>query len=502
MRRFLSVVKWVGGIGLIVVLVCGGGMAFLYPTLSKTLKEQRERAMGPIVEVKTVEKGDLTRTISAPGTVKPKTEANITSRVSATIIRLPFEEGDTVKVGDVLVELDSKEVKAELAAAEARLLAQRASLKSAEASLAAEEAAILGTKASLDKALADWERQQELFGSGDISKAELDVYRATLDEQRASYEARLAGLKGSEANVEAARAAVLQSEADVARAKENVEYTIIRSPMNGVITRVDAKVGEVALGTITNAGSVIMIIADLSEMLVEARLSERDVARAKEGMGAKVYINGFPDRTFRGTLRRVSIQSQRGEDGATFFEAEIVLHLDGDRSMFAGLTANVDIEVENLEEVVVVPSQAVLDKRVEDLPEKVRSTSQVVDKDRTFASVVFVLDDRKVVMRPVRVAASSLTSTAISEGLEPGEKVVVGPYRALRELEDAKTVRLPEDEKKEDEGRPGETEVAKDGGETGAGEDDKPAQSEEKASSPEAAEEESTAGEAHASTAG
>ncbi len=444
MRRLLSLIGWLLGSAFIVGLLGVGAFVFVWPRVAEYREQMAERARGKMVTVEAASYGTLVRTISAPGTVTPRTEVNITSRVSAKIVRLPALAGDEVREGDILVELDPKELEARLDAARARLLADQAALKSAQAALASDEAALLGIKASLQKATADYERNQDLFDSGDVSASDLESFRAELDRQRSSHEARLAALKGAEANVEAALARVKVAEADVSEAEENLSYTVIRSPMDGVVTIVNSREGENVLGTRENAGNVILVVADLSEMLVEAELSEMDAPKVREGQGVTVNINGYPDRVFTGELRRVGLQSKFDDRNNRYFEAEVVLDLeDGDR-LFAGLTADVDIEIEKIEDSIVVPSQAVLDKRVDDLPPELRQDSPHVDPDEPYAQVVFVLDGETAIMTPVAVSGSNLTRTAIAGGVDEGAEVIVGPYRSLQSLADGDEVRRME----------------------------------------------------------
>ena len=447
--------KWVLGIGFILVLVLGGLALFLGPKIAQAMEQQRESAMGTLVQTASAEKSELKRIVSAPGTVVAKEQVNITSRVSAKILEIPVEAGDDVREGEVIVRLDGKDLEAQLKAAEARLLADRAGLKSAEANLASEEASIIGTKASLDRSIADWERQQELFRSGDIPKSDLDAARAEMDRLQASYNAQQAGLRGVSANVEAARARVDVAQADVDRARENLGFATISAPMDGTITRIMMREGEVVLGTISNAGQVILTLSDLSEMLVMTRVAEVDVARVREGQTAEVEINGYPGEVFEGTLRKLALQSQTSSDGTSNFDAEVVLHLDG-RRIYSGLTANVDIKVETLGDILVVPSQAVLDMRVDELPKDIREGNEHVDRGRTFCQVVYTMHDGEAKVRPVSVAASNLQNTALTAGIDAGETVIVGPYRALQGLKDGAKVRLEEDEEGAEDAGEGE----------------------------------------------
>jgi HlyD family secretion protein len=452
-RRFWKVIRWVAGISVVIAIVFGGAALFIGPKIAAAIAKQKLASMGPEVEVSPATRGALTRVVSAPGTVTAKVSVNISSRVSAEITRLPFEAGDLVRAGDVVVELDAKEYTARLDASKARLLSAEAQQKAAEANVFSEEAALIGVESAYRKAQADLERAQELFGTGDISRAELDNLESLLDQQKASYEARKVSLNGVKAQRDASTAMVAVSRADVTAAQEAVDYCIIRSPIDGVVTKVNSKVGEVALGTIQNMGSTILVIADLSEMLVRAGIAEVDVSKVSEGDAVKIYVNGYPDDTFDGVVRKLALENSVSmSDQTSSFEAEIVMDLGEEERMFAGLTANVDIEVETLADAVLVPSQAVVDIRVDELPQEVRGKSEVLEQGGTFTQAVYVLVDDEAKVRPVRVQASNLRWTAVDMGLDPEDKVIVGPYRAVLQLTDGKKVRVlkPEGEEPAD----------------------------------------------------
>ncbi|HBS28081.1 MAG TPA: hypothetical protein DEB06_01210, partial [Phycisphaerales bacterium] len=119
------------------------------------------------------------------------------------------------------------------------------------------------------------------------------------------------------------------------------------APFDGVITRKVANVGEVALGTISNQGATLLVVEDQSEMLVKARLAEMDAPRVKPGQKCKVYVNGYPDRVFKGELRRVGLTVLRHTDQTLYFEGEILLDTEGE-ALSSGTTANVEIEIETI----------------------------------------------------------------------------------------------------------------------------------------------------------
>lgn len=420
LRRVVVGALAVGGVG-------GAAALFVAPAYKEWAAKQAEEKIVQ-VRVEPVKRGRLIRTVSAPGAVEPRTKVQISSRISAQIEALPFREGEAVRKGDVVVRLDDRDLQAALASAEARLRADEARLK--------------GAQASLVNATAEWERVSALFESQDVSKQELDNAQTTLDRAKSELEA-------AQHAVEAARA-------ELDRARENLSFAIIRSPIDGVVTRLNAEVGEVVItGTMNNPGTVIMEIGDLSEMLVKAEVDESDIAPVRVGQKARVYINAYPDEQFEGVVEKIALQHQLAADRSKYFETEILLKLEEGRTLRSGLTANVEIEVEELENVILVPTQAVVDRRVDDLRVELPSLAGV-DTTKTFASIVYALrSDGTIEARPVKTGVSDLTRTAILEGLAEGEPVVVGPWSAIEKLKHGQQVRRLE-EAQETENEDGE----------------------------------------------
>jgi len=431
--RVLGVLKWVVGVSLTTALIAGGVAVFLAPQAREWMSTSRAGDFSVYVKTEPAEPGRLVKTVSAPGEIEPRKHVQISSRISAQILELPFDEGDRVEQDDLVVKLDDADL--------------RASFQSAMANLRASEARLEGSKASHRDAISDLERTQSLFETKDVSEDELENARAELDRIKAD-------LNAAEQNVEAARA-------EVARIREELRFAEIRSPMDGVITRLNAEVGEVVVtGTMNNAGTVILEIADLSEMLVLTEVDENDIAPVREGQSARVYINAFPDEVFEGVVRKIALQHDVADDGSKYFETEVLLYLKENRQIFSGLTANVDIEVQTLEDVITVPSQAVKSVRVEALPPAIVQ-APTVDQEKTFTQVVFTIEDEKAQAIPVNVGPSDLRSTAILAGLEPGTDVITGPWSALERLRHGQAVTT--------ERRPDTTRASRGGGGGGRG---------------------------------
>jgi len=259
------------------------------------------------------------------------------------------------------------------------------------------------------------------------------------------------------------------AEADIDRAEDDLTNAVIRSPIDGVVTLLNAEIGEVVLvGTMNNPGTVIMIVADLTRMILNARVAESDIASVAKGQEAKIFINAYPDEVFHGIVRKIALQRTVELDGTGYFETEIELELEAGRTIFSGLVANVDIEVAE-HGGVVVESQAVVERMVDDLPADIRRNPLVNRAKRTVSVVYRVIDD-KAVCTPVKAGASDLTHSVVVAGLEEGEEVVVGPFKVLEKIKHDELV------KREDEPEAAEQEEAdQEPQETETGEEDAPA---------------------------
>jgi HlyD family secretion protein len=413
---------------LVVVLVLGaaGFVVYKSPVGAQLMGDRSPKAAGEVVLMEPVEVGDVVRTVSAPGSIEPRTNVQISSQVSARVLALPFREGERVKEGDVVIRLDPQ--------------ALVAILDSARAGLRGQQARLGGAEARLINARLEFERLRALYETGDVTRAELEGAEANYLQAVSDKEALVQSIE--------------QAQAQITQAEKDLENTTISSPMDGIITALNAEVGEtVIVGTTNNPGSVIMEIADLSNMLLKAAVDEANIAPVRVGQEAKVYINAYPDREYRGTVRQIGLKRRVGSDGTGTFEVEIGLELAEGETLYSGLTASTDIEVERFFDVLRVPSQAVLDRRVDDLPAAIRADNPQIDLNKTFASVAYRVVDGKTVATPVTVGASDLTGTQIVAGLSAGDVIVTGPFRVLVNLKHDQAVRDEKQVKAEEAAR-------------------------------------------------
>lgn len=399
------------GIG---VLAGAGFVVYKSPIGQNFVNARNEADNSTPVLMESVSFGDLERTVSAPGSIEPKRLIKISSQVSAKILALPFEEGQLVKEGDVVIRLDPQDLVA--------------ALDSAKAGLRGQEASLGGADAALINARLSYERIQQLDETGDATKSELDAAQASYLQAQSNREVLVHQIE--------------QARAQIVRAQKDLDNTTISSPINGIITSLNAEVGEtVIVGTTNNPGSVVMEIADLSEMLLKAAVDEANIAPVEIGQNAKIFINAYTDREYKGIVQRIGLKRQVAGDGTGTFEVEILMDLSDGETLYSGLSASTDIVVEHFYDAMIVPSQAVVDRRIEDLPKEVTENNELVDLNKTFTRVVYRVIDGKTVATPVMVGPSDLTQTVITEGIRSDDILVTGPFRMLVDLKHDRAVK-------------------------------------------------------------
>ncbi len=388
------------------------------------------------VEVKLapVARGKITRTVEAPGKVEADVEVKISSLVLAQIIKLPVHEGQHVRKDDLLVQLDPTQYAADVHSGESRVERLKASI-----ALTAEDMA---------KSRRDFERN---------TRMEQAVARMELLDSRTLYEKDQARLAMSKAEL-------VEAEAALTRSREDLQHTTIRSPLDGVVSQLLAKEGEIAVvGTISTPGSVIMAVSDPQSMVVRARVDENNVPLVRPGQKALVYFQNSARLTLTGTVKRISPKGiPNGSSAAAVAAATTTPAGDNEVSIFEtfisldspppevhlGMTASVEILVEERDEVVSIPSQAVLHRRARDLPRGLRERLEaeaprgpgVKDPARRYQQVVYVIEGGKARCRLVKTGVSDENRVEVLDGLREGEQVIAGPYRAFDKLKEGRPV--------------------------------------------------------------
>ncbi len=386
------------------------------------------------VETAMPKKGEITRIVQAPGDVEAVLEVEISSEIVSKIVEMPVEEGDKVKEGDLLCRLDDN------------LL--RAAVESGEARVAQLRAAVVQAEAELEKAERDFNRQVRLSEAEATSDLEVRDYQTIRKRATALLEMR--------------RQELAEAEAGLKRFKEDLKKTVITSPISGVISRLNAKQGEVVVtGTMNNPGTVIMSISDLSKMQVRARIDEVDVPLVKPNQKSRVYLQSDPDSPVPARVVRVAAKGikQPGRDVVTF--EGLLEVLSDDERIKPGMTANVEIEVARQDDAITVPIEAVVHRLRKDLPESVVETfddKQVTldlserAKQGQYIKVMYVMEEEVARVRLIDSGIADTRRVEIRDGVTLDDTVIIGPYRSLDQLKDGKKVALSEKDKPKKEG--------------------------------------------------
>ena len=426
----------------IITIIITMAVLFVFGKVFNTSNRLADK--GLIVRIEQPRRGDLIEYVSAPGDIEPKTKVSISAKVMARITELPYDEGDVVTCGrpdanppvpaSVLVKLDAKDLESQLRSAEAGRAAQAAEFEVEKARIASQRSSIDGLTEALKQAERDLNRKKGLFETKDISQSDLDQAQYKFNEQKAQYEAAQQTLKAVELNQVVMEHNLEAADARVTQAKEALNYTTITSPIDGVITSLNAVVGElVVTGTMNNPGTVILEVADLSKMLLVAQVDEADIGKIKIGQPAMVYVQAFSDRKFKGVVDSIALKHTMSRSQTKYFKTEILLE-NSEKQLYSGLTAHVDIETQRHTGALKLPSQAVLGRTVDELPVEIRKNCPDVDPNKTFATVVYRYVEDKAVVTPVKIGPSDLTDTIILSGMTEDDRIIVGPYKVLEGL--------------------------------------------------------------------
>jgi HlyD family secretion protein len=423
-------------IGIVILAAIVGGVYYLNDF---TRREDGQsllhvaRELEILVETAKPEQRGIIKTVQAPGEVEACSEVDISSEVMGKVIELAVEEGQWVEQGQLLCRLDDVDY--------------RAQVLSAEANVARLKALITQVEADLEKAERDYNRQKEFIEQDLTSQVELSNYRTIYIGAKASLEMRHQELLAAEAGLQSA--------------KEDLEKTIIRAPLSGVVAQLFAEQGEVVItGTMNNPGTRVMVISDLSKMQVRCRVDEADAPLVKGEQTARVYLQSDTHKSIPGKVLRVCAKGtkQAGRDVVTF--ETLVLVAGEDERVKPGMSASVEIEVAQDEHALTIPVQAVVYRKQRDLPAKLLEEFERQRQERAesekqqqaeYVRLIFCVENGKAVPRLVETGINDIAGVQILKGVSAEDTVVVGPYRSLDILKEGSPVKLKEELEKKPE---------------------------------------------------
>lgn len=387
------------------------------------------------VRTEAVQSRDLVASVTASGQIQPHTKVNVSADVTGRIVQLAVKEGQMVKKGQFLLQIDPEQV--------------TAALQRAEAALASTRAQAAQAKANLLQAQKNYERSAAIKAQSPtlVSDDQLEQLKTQAEVSRA--------LK------EAADYSVEQAVASVRDAKQALSRTTIVAPMSGKITRLNVEQGETAImGTLNKDAATLLTISDMSELETKVKVDETDVARISVGDSAIIQIDAFPDTTFLGKVVEISNSSVTktaatgAGDQAIDYEVRIRL-LNPPVDTRPDFSATAKIVTATRTNVLSIPIIALTVRENEALANG--DSAVTVGRNQPAKEVgkrdvegVFVVGtDNKVTFRPVKVGVAGERHFEVLEGLKSGETIVAGSYQAIRELKDGASVRAatPDDKK-------------------------------------------------------
>lgn len=417
--------KW--GLGIVVVIAAGGAVA----------ARMRSGEKATEVRIEAVQKRDLVASVTASGQVQPVTKVDVAADISGRIVRLAVKEGQIVKRGQFLLEIDPAQYQAAVQRAEAAVASARASEAQA--------------KANLQQAQRSYERSLEI----QKTNAAL-VSVESMEQLKTAVEVNTALLESASQNA-------AQSAASLREARSNLARTTILAPMTGKITRLAVEEGETAVpGTFNRDAAILLTISDLSAFETKVKVDETDVARISVGDSAVIQIDAFPDTTFTGRVVEISNSAVRAA-GATSTSTEQAIDYEVTIQLMnppaetrPDFSATAKVVTDQRTAVLTIPIIALTVRENEAIAADTAGvpgqTKQREVGKKDVEGVFVVGTDNKVTFRPVKVGIAGDKYFEVVEGLKDGERIVGGTYQAIRELKDGALVKEPKADKKPDAG--------------------------------------------------
>jgi HlyD family secretion protein len=403
---------------------------------------------GTLVTVETIQKRDLEAIVSASGKIEPKKTVNISAQTMGRVTKLGVQEGDRVKQGQFLLQIDPVN-------AAAAVRRDIAAVAGAVTSLEQSKASLQSTRANLDVARQNLKRQQELWTAGLTT-------RESLERAQAELEVRESELKAREQEIKTRETQLQQQEAGLASSQHTLAQVRFDAPFDGIVTRRNVEEGEnVVIGTMNNAGTVLLTVADMSTIEAEVEVDETDIPFVQMGQAAKVEIDAIPDRVFTGRVSEIGnspIQTTGTGTTRTATNFKVTITIDGEiPDVRPGFTCTAEITTATKQQVTAVPIQSMTVRELT-FDENGNVVHEVRPPRRRFSfgppqaaqgapaaqaelkpgqkreerEGVFVMRDGKSEFVEVRTGIAGERYLEVLTGLREGDQVITGPFDSVR----------------------------------------------------------------------
>lgn len=448
----------------LVVLLVAGAVTFTVLKSGKNVTTVQTGKVG---------RQDINSTVSASGEIKPKTFVNVGANAFGRIVHLYVKEGDRVKAGQMLAQIENVQPEADVAANRAALDVARTDATAQAAALKTAQANLERANADLERAKLDYQRAEGLYGEKLIAKSEYDAKKAAYDSAVANVEQSRAGIAQARAQLDSMQRRIGQANASLVRSSDVLKKTEYAAPFDGIITNLPVREGETVVIGIQNApGSTLMTLADMSVITAEVKVDETDIVNVKLGQSAEVTIDAMPKKIFHGTVSEIgnnavvrstgvsTSQSNIASQEAKDFKVVVTL-TDPPENLRPGLSTTAKITTATKKDTLSIPIQALTVRQRADLEEKKGKK----DKDAVQAASpqspagnpkeelqgVFVIRDKKATFVPVQTGIAGTTDIEVTSGLKQGDEIITGSYKVLRTLKNGATVKVDNSAPKKEE---------------------------------------------------
>ena len=436
----------------IVVVLIGAGV------VAANLFFKKDKGLTVTTEV--VKTRDLEAIVSASGKIQPKRLVNISAETSGRVVDLAVNEGDRIKKGQFLLQIDPKSLRT-------RVEGNSASLQSAEASLEQLRQSVETSRVQIEQAQQNLTRQRDLW-------AQQLTTREALDKAQNDLKTAQSALSEREKTVTAQASRIAQERSTLESARYDLTKVRMESPIDGIVTRRNIQQGETAvIGTMNNAGTVLLQLADMSVIQAEVEVDETNIPNVQLGQKAKITIDAIPDKSFKGHVSEIGnspIQAATGSTGTQATNFKVVVILDEVvPEVRPGFTATADITTATRKEVVAVPIPAVAvrelihdangqvvkepktdkKRRAVDAAAAAASTAELKPgQTRKETEGVFAVRDGKAEFVPIKMGIAGDKYFEVLSGLTAGDQVITGPYNSVRGMADGDLVKVDNSKKK------------------------------------------------------
>src|SRR5882757_7273986 len=437
------------GVGAVVVL--GGIVLFSV--------NQANKGVVTVQTAKVAKQDSLISLVTASGEIKPTTYTNVSAQGYGRITEIFVKEGDHVKKGDKLLLQENVQANADVQAQSAAVNSAESGVQAAEASFKMSQSDLISQQANLEKAKLDYERGQGLYKGGLIPKQDFDQRKTAYDGAVAAVDSARSRVQSLKAQLDQTRAQVNQGRAVLVHTQDILHKTTYTSPINGIVSYLPERVGDyVVMGMQNATGSFIMTLSDMSVVTAEVKVDETDIVNVKLGQDADITIDAVPGKTFHGKVTEIGSPAVLRSSGlATTTSTQeakdfkVVVTLDSPpENLRPGLSTTAKIRTAEKKGVVAIPIQALAVRSRKDLEEAAKGSNSKAsgssvslaapapaapsDPKKDEVQGVFVINGKKAEFRQVDTGISGVTDIEVTKGLQPGDEIVVGSYKALRTL--------------------------------------------------------------------